>query len=93
MPWVLEKIKHPAWTAKFGHDLHDTGRHDPYGLACVIEDRGDGIAYLSNATGNGKLPSHHELFKMLAALGFQRIRWVRAIDEKLVRERRIAEEP
>ena len=79
MPWILEKIEHAAWAAKYGRDLHDTSRYDPYDLACIIEDRGDRIAYISNAVGNGRIPNRGELQKILIDLGFERIRWVRVI--------------
>lgn len=84
MPWILEKIEYDAWTAKYGQDLYDTGRYDPYELACVIEDRGDGVALVSNASGNsGRIPSHNELRQMLIDLGFERVRWVRVVEEAL----------
>ncbi|MDY0324801.1 MAG: hypothetical protein RBQ87_01340 [Candidatus Cloacimonadaceae bacterium] len=90
MPWILEKLEHPAWAAKYGPELRDTARYDPYELSCVIEDRGDGIAYVSNASsGNGKIPGRNELREILIGLGFQRVRWVRVVDECLVGSGRI----
>ena len=86
MPWVLEKIQHTAWTAKYGQQLHDTSRYDPYELSCIIEDRGDGVAYVSNATGKGRVPARNEFRQKLIDLGFERVRWVRVIDEQLVKK-------
>ncbi|MDX9788880.1 MAG: hypothetical protein RBT11_19040 [Desulfobacterales bacterium] len=84
MPWILEKLEHPAWAAKYGPELRDTTRYDPYALSCVIEDRGDGVALVSNAAGNsGRIPAREELRGMLIDLGFSRVRWIRLIDEEL----------
>ncbi|MDX9785436.1 MAG: hypothetical protein RBT11_01575 [Desulfobacterales bacterium] len=88
MPWILEKLEHPAWAAKYGPELRDTTRYDPYELACVIEDRGDGIAYISNASGGqGRLPDRSDLRNMLINLGFIKVRWIRVIEEDLIKDK------
>lgn len=84
MSWILEKLECPAWTAKYGSALHDIGRHDPYEFTCVIEDRGDGIAYVSHASGaGGRIPERAGLRRLLIDLGFERVRWIRVVDEVL----------
>ena len=81
MPWIIEPINHKSYTAKYGECLKDTCRYDPYEMSCVIEDRGDGIAYIENASGKiNKIPSMKDFRKKLKELGFKKARWIRIVD-------------
>jgi len=45
----------------------------PYEFACVIQDVGDGVALICNASGEA--PARKDLGEKLKALAFDRVRW------------------
>ena len=86
MPWVIEKIEHNCYAAKFGERLESTERYDPYYFSCIIEDVGNGIALISNATGDFRVSGRNELENKLVELGFTQVRWVRVVTRTLKNE-------
>jgi len=79
--WVLEPIEGRAFLAKHGKQLESTTNLDPYEFACVIQDVGDGVALICNASGEA--PARKDLGEKLKRFGFNRVRWVRVVERKL----------
>jgi len=45
-----------------------------------------GVAYISNATGKGtRIPKRNELKSKLSEMGFTKMRWVRIVEEELIK--------
>jgi hypothetical protein len=85
--WIFEEIKRPAYFARWGPDLVDTDRYDPFTLSCLILDMGDGIAYAAGAVGNSRLPSRDDFMEKLRELGFRKVRWIRVAEFDLEKRR------
>lgn len=81
--WIIEPIQNKAFALKWGPDLEDTNRYDPYEFSCIVEDVGDGIALIGNASGFPVI-DRQSLREKLIALGFKEVRWVRVVSKKLV---------
>ena len=83
MPWVIEKIENECFAGKYGPNLKNTKRFDEYEFSCVIEDAGNGVALIHNASGNGKIKDRADLEQKLIDMGFVEVRWIRVVRHKL----------
>ncbi len=82
-PGTLPEIEGPAYKAKCGSSLKSSGRYDPYEFSCVIEDAGDGIALITNASGAIPTAYRNDFWHKLKAMGFSMVRWVRVVERAL----------
>lgn len=80
MLWTIKPNRERSFKAYFGGNTDD---HDKYSFVCTIEDYGNGLAFISAATGDRTIPARKELNEKLKQLGFTRVRWIRVVEKEL----------
>jgi hypothetical protein len=88
---TLTKVEFPIAFILRGNGPEHAKYGDPYTWAAEIEDRGDGLAYISALRGEVRLNRDliNEIGNLLRDKGFKRVEWDRTIsNDRRKRDRR-----